>query len=446
MGPAEFTIDVLQNEYLTGGAREVNAIVTVTSAGSTADASATAADAAEIIIVDRSASMRGPKLDQAREATGTALDAIRDGVAFAVVAGNWRARPVYPKDGTLAIAGAHTREAAKGALARLHPVGGTAIGKWLLLARELFQTREDELWHAILLTDGQNTEVPGRLASAIRQCEGYFSCDCRGVGTDWNVSELRKIATALLGTVDIVPDPAGLAAAFEAMMKASMAKEVAGVTLRVWTPQRAAVRFVKQVAPTVEDLTARRIQAAPQAGDYPTGAWGAESRDYHVCVEVEPGAVGEEMLAARVSLMASTASGPQTLGQGLVRAIWTDDEALSTRISRHVAHYTGQAELAQAIQDGPTGQVTMTPRPPSWATRLHSPTNPATRTQPTRSPRWSTWSTRPPGRSGSKPRSPTRTRWHSTPDRARPSGSGSKREGKNPTYTSSGGNAGPCQN
>jgi len=354
MNPAEFTVDVFQNEYLTGGAREVNAIVTVTSAGSAADTPATAAGAAEIIIVDCSGSMGEPiaKMDQAREATGTALNAIRDGVAFAVVAGNSRARPVYPKDGTLAIADAHTREAAKGALARLHPAGGTAIGKWLLLARELFQTREDKLRHAILLTDGQNMQFPGRLASAIRQCEGYFSCDCRGVGTDWQVGELRKIATALLGTVDIVPDPAGLAADFEAMMTASMAKEVAGVTLRVWTPQRAAVRFVKQVAPTVEDLTARRIQVAPQAGDYPTGAWGAESRDYHVSVDVEPAAVGEEMLAARVSLTASTASGPQTLGQGLVRAIWTDDEALSTRISRHVAHYTGQAELAQAIQDG----------------------------------------------------------------------------------------------
>jgi von Willebrand factor type A C-terminal domain len=58
------------------------------------------------------------------------------------------------------------------------------------------------------------------------------------------------------------------------------------------------------------------------------------------------------MLAARVSLIARTASGPQTLGHGLVRAIWTDDEALSTQISPHVAHYTGQAELAQAIQDG----------------------------------------------------------------------------------------------
>jgi hypothetical protein len=32
--------------------------------------------------------------------------------------------------------------------------------------------------------------------------------------------------------------------------------------------------------------------------------------------------------------------------------MWTDDEGMSTRINKHVAHYTGQAELAQAIQDG----------------------------------------------------------------------------------------------
>ena len=204
-----------------------------------------------------------------------------------------------------------------------------------------------------MLPDGQNvSESAAQLAAAIELCVGVFRCDCRGVGTGWDVQEMRKIATVLLGTVDIVPDPAGLAADFEAMMQASMAKEVADVALRVWTPQHATVRSVKQVAPAVEDLTARRAQAAPQAGDYPTGAWGTESRDYHLCVDVQPGRAGQEMLAARVSLTLNAASGPQTLGHGLIRAIWTEDEALSTRMSRHVAHYTGQAELARAIQDG----------------------------------------------------------------------------------------------
>jgi hypothetical protein len=54
------------------------------------------------------------------------------------------------------------------------------------------------------------------------------------------------------------------------------------------------------------------------------------------------------MLAGRVSLM----DGDEVLGQGLIKAVWTDDQQLSTRINREVAHYTGQAELADAIQEG----------------------------------------------------------------------------------------------
>jgi hypothetical protein len=232
--------------------------------------------------------------------------------------------------------------------------GGTAIGQWLGMARQIFAGYPAQLRHAILLTDGKNQhETPAQLAAELSQCEGNFSCDCRGVGTDWEVSELRTVSTTLLGTVDIIPDPAGLAADFAAMMENAMGKQVADVSLRVWTPQHATVKFVKQVAPAVEDLTGRRTQSGPQAGDYPTGAWGpGESRDYHVGVEVNPAGVGQEMLAARISLVTGTPSGAQVLGQGLVRAIWTDDEALSTKINPRVAHYTGQAELAAAIQEG----------------------------------------------------------------------------------------------
>jgi hypothetical protein len=354
MSAPEFTVEIFQNEYLPAGAREVNAVVTVTATGSAVSRSAVAGSAAEIIIIDSSGSMGAPvqKLIQARQATAAAIDALRDGAAFAIVAGSHVARVLYPPDASLATANAHTREDAKRALLHLRAGGGTAIGKWLRLARDIFATSEAPLRHVILLTDGQNQESRAHLATAIRLSEGVFSCDCRGVGTDWKVDELRKISTALLGTVDIVADPDGLAADFEAMMQASMDKEVADVALRVWTPVHTTVRFVKQVAPTIEDLTGRRTQSSPQTDDYPTGAWGTESRDYHVCVSVEPALVGQEMLAARISLIVEAADGPKPLRQGLVRAIWTDDEGLSTRINRHIAHYTGQAELAQAIQDG----------------------------------------------------------------------------------------------
>ncbi len=356
-----FTVDVDQNPYLPEGGRDVSAVVTVT-ADATGDTpspspgSGAAAGSAEIIIVDCSGSMDYPpdKMVQARAATAAAVEVITDGAWFAILAGTTRAWPVYPPNGSMALANQQTRAEAKRALSGLQANGGTAIGQWLRLAYRIFQSCPATLRHAILLTDGKNQhEEADQLAAAVGLCEGSFRCDCRGVGTDWEVGELRKISTALLGTVDIVPDPAGLAADFEEMMRGAMSKQLPDVALRVWTPQNVVTKFVKQVAPAINDLTDRRVQSGPQAGDYPTGAWApGESRDYHVGVQVNAAGVGQEMLAARVSLVATSPAGQQVLGQGLVRATWTDDEALSTRINPRVAHYTGQAELAEAIQEG----------------------------------------------------------------------------------------------
>jgi hypothetical protein len=69
-------------------------------------------------------------------------------------------------------------------------------------------------------------------------------------------------------------------------------------------------------------------------------------------VRVPPGTLGQEMLAARVRLIIGTSADPRVVGEGLVRAVWTADEQLFTAINRQVAHYAGQAELAQLIQDG----------------------------------------------------------------------------------------------
>ncbi|MDG9690649.1 VWA domain-containing protein [Streptomyces sp. DH17] len=363
----QFSVDVYQNEYLPEGGHEVNAIVTVTATGGGTIGSAVTAphlyspgqgpSAAVALMVDCSGSMDYPptKMRNARDATAAAIDTLRDGVHFTVIGGTHVAKEVYPGDGRLAVADATTREQAKQALRRLSAGGGTAIGTWLRLADRLLATADVAIRHGILLTDGRNEhESPEDLKAALDACAGRFTCDARGVGTDWEVKEVTGIASALLGTADIVADPASLTADFTQMMETAMGKEVADVALRLWTPVGTTVKFVKQVAPTVEELTGRRAEAGPRAGDYPTGSWGDESRDYHVCVEVPAADLGQEMLAARVSLVIPEPGGTvQSLGaQGLVRAVWTDDMAASTSINPQVAHYTGQAELAQVIQQG----------------------------------------------------------------------------------------------
>ncbi|GAA1996103.1 VWA domain-containing protein [Catenulispora subtropica] len=360
-----FAFEINQNEFLAAGVREVHAVVTLTAAPAAGSSALPASgssgggsgkDNVEVIIIDCSGSMDYPrtKMMAAKEATKVAIDTLSDGAYFAVVAGTEGARVVYPTGGHLLRADYQTRAQAKDAVSRLAANGGTAMGRWLAQANRIFDAHPHAIKHAILLTDGKDeSETPADLARAIQASIGNFTADCRGIGEDWEVGELRKIADALLGTVGIIREPARLAEDFREMTANSMGKEVADVALRLWAPKGAVVRYVKQVSPTLADLSAKRVPGDnPLTGDYPTGAWGAETREYHICVEVEPGNIGQEKLAGRVQLVAKDSGGATLLAEDKIRAVWTEDEDLSTRINGRVAHYTGQAEMAQAIQEG----------------------------------------------------------------------------------------------
>ena len=347
-----FSASVYQNEFLPDGATEVNAVVTVTGEDAEAGPSGAGAEKAVVLIVDTSGSMEvpGTKIRAARRAAATAIRLLPDGTLFALVAGTEHGRLAYPPDGGLVAADGHTRSEGAQAAEHLRAGGGTAMSTWLDRTTELLTPHPEAIRLAYLLTDGLNQgETRDDLDGGIARADGVFQCDTRGVGADWDVAELRHIASGLLGEVDIIKQPDEMDDDFQAFLERALGKSVADVRLRMWTPKGSTVRFVRQVAPTVEDISAKAVPVNALTSDYPTGAWsGDESRDYHVCVDVPPAAVGDERLAARVSLMV----GDDAVSQGLVRAVWTDDEALSTRINSQVAHYTGQAELAQAIQEG----------------------------------------------------------------------------------------------
>jgi von Willebrand factor type A C-terminal domain/von Willebrand factor type A domain len=362
-----FTTATYQNEYLPAGATIVDAIVTVMAEGGGAAPVVTgvspgavpSGSASEIIICDTSGSMETPaaKIRAAREATAAAISLLPDGTWFGVISGDTQADLIYPPSthgqAVLVQANKHTRQEAMAIARRMQPGGGTAIGMWLALANDLFRTVPAERKHAILLTDGKNeSETADHLRAVLDHCVGNFQCDCRGIGTDWAVSELRLIANALLGTVDIIADPADLVADFQHMMTQATAKQIASARLRLWIPQGAKLRFVKQVSPNIDDISGKGASVNPLTTEFPLGSWGNESRDYHVQIEVAARGVGDEMLAARTSVVV----GDDVVGQALVKAMWTDDEHLSTRINREVAHYTGQAELAEVIQEGLAAQ------------------------------------------------------------------------------------------
>jgi hypothetical protein len=380
-----FRAEVHQNEYLPQGWSTVHAIATISSHESDGRADSAVdlvPEAVEVIILDCSSSMGPPsnKMQAAIAATQRAIGRIRDGTWFAVIAGTSHARVVYPQPEpgsphgsfvpVLARASWSTRAGAKLAVKKLVPNGGTRMSTWLQLARQLFETQPGSIHHAILLADGQNEHDEGSaLAREVERCVGKFQCDCRGVGTAWDRNELQSISDALLGTTDIIPHPAQMAAEFESIMTKAMSKRIGSVLLCALTPVGGQVTFMRQVSPELLDLTGKATwqqpvgpsgewlsvdeidPSRPLVSMYPVGSWGdRESREYHTCLSVIPQDTGadNEIRAARLSLVIDG----RAVCTVPVRAIWTEDEERATRINRVVAHFTDQAELARSIEEG----------------------------------------------------------------------------------------------
>ncbi|KAF3887737.1 MULTISPECIES: vWA domain-containing protein [Nostocales] len=346
----QFKAEVFQNQYLPQGAKEVHAIMTVSSEGSEGVAAPSTGNRVFGIICDTSGSMGGDKIHAVREAMVKIVNLLPGNSYFFIISGTDDVRITVP----ILKATSENKEKAIAAIKKVRADGGTIISSWLNEALKQFQKMPHALRQALLLTDGQNDESDEqKLRAVLNKCEGVFQCDCRGVGTTWRVKQLQEISGKLLGTTDIIPKAEMIEADFRAILEKAMSKNVSDVALRLWTPQSAKILFCKQVSPDIVDLTHRATVVKPQVCDYPTGAWSnGESRDYHFCIQVQPGNVGDEMLAGRASLI-YTDNGVETkIAEARILALWTDDDAKSTKIDRRVAHYTGQAELAQSIQEG----------------------------------------------------------------------------------------------
>ncbi|AWS41661.1 vWA domain-containing protein [Streptosporangium sp. 'caverna'] len=353
-----FTLDVGQNKYLQAAVDEMHAILTVNAQ----HLDGFEPTVAEVILVDSSGSMGMPstKIAAARRASIAAIDTLRDGALFAIVAGTHEARMVYPARPRLAVATREGRAAAKTAVRQLTDHGGTAMSTWLSLAREIFTTQPAAIRHVILLTDGQNqSESRAQLDAELDACEGLFYCDARGIGDGWASNELLRIVAKLRGTADAAREDSDLVADFQEMTRAAMRKVVPDLRVRFQLLPGADIRFVKQVFPVEADLTEYLERTGDRTAEFVTGPWGEESREYHVCFTIDPTGreSGRDLRLARVDLEVDGdgAGAPEVEvpGRGTPILIhWTDDPVRSSRIHPKVGHYTEHVELREAVNAG----------------------------------------------------------------------------------------------
>jgi hypothetical protein len=345
-------IEVHQNRFLSVEDREMQAIVTVSAHGEPEPAPAEP-DAAEVLLVDCSSSMRYPptKIGAARRAAAAAVSVLPDGTRFAVVRGTGRAELVYPDGPRLATASEETRRAATAAVGRLAAVGGTAMGEWLALARDLFALAPGAVRHAILLTDGRNeSQSRQELQRVLSACEGEFVCDARGIGDGWEPAELTEIVTVLRGGVDSVVRDEDLVADFRALVDAALTKVVAEVRLRIGAMAYSRLRSVKQVRPNTYDLTSRCVPDGEGELVLSLGSWGAaETREYQIAVDLDEDlapSYDRDRQLAWVEVEGAGQPPVPVLGR------WTHDPVPPTLIHPKVLQYTVEAALGEALTEG----------------------------------------------------------------------------------------------
>nr|WP_272919861.1 vWA domain-containing protein [Streptomyces sp. SID4948] len=264
--------------------------------------------------MDRSLSMAGRgKLAEAKRAVCAAIDTLVDGTYLAVVAGNHRAEVVYPLGGGMARVDEDVKAAAKRRVADQLPEGGTAIGGWLTQAERLFApvASGGTVCHAVLYTDGKDEhESEAELSAALAACADRFVCDARGLGEDWNYTELLRITEALHGRPEAVVAIADLTEDFIRLMRQAHGLVVPRAYLSLRLNDRFRVGFVRQIRPVEADLT---LQQQRRGGELhiPLGAWAPEIRQYLLSLSFEAAAVpvDEELRAARIGMRAETPGG-----------------------------------------------------------------------------------------------------------------------------------------
>jgi Ca-activated chloride channel family protein len=273
------------------------------------------------IVLDRSGSMEGAKLEKARQAAAMAVDKLGDDDFFSLVTYDTETDLLIPPE---RVGGRDHREDIKARIHRIQAGGSTALHAGVVLGakqvRRFFE--KERVNRVILLSDGLANVGPSSssdLARLGRELRGDgISVSTVGLGDDYNEDLMTALAEASNANYYYVKDAEKLPSIFAQELGAARSLLARSIVIRIEAPE--GIRLKEIVGrPDIECHDRQAEIKMPEL-------FGSEKRRFLVRCLAE-GKMPDTVEPATVQLSYATVAGEQAPEQRVsAKVVFTDDE------------------------------------------------------------------------------------------------------------------------
>lgn len=203
------------------------------------------------LVIDRSSSMRGERLQQVKQAAMQILDLLGDHESFALVTFNDRAEVVVPAQL------ARARQEIKRHISAIEAAGGTEMATGLALGvQELQRAMMPRAVHRLLLlTDGRTYGDEGRCVEIARRAQSRgIGITALGIGSEWNEDLLETIAARENSRTHYITSASEITKIFTAEVERMQNLFAQEVQVRLALPPQALVRSLDRARPFIGPL------------------------------------------------------------------------------------------------------------------------------------------------------------------------------------------------
>ena len=314
------------------------------------------------LVIDRSSSMRGERLQQVKDGAARILDLLSDEDYFSLVTFNDRAETV------VAAQRARNKADLKRMVGMIEAAGGTEMATGMALAMQEIQRPMlgRGVSRIMLLTDGRTYGDEGRCVEIARRAQGRgIGVTALGIGGEWNEDLLETMAARENSRTQYITSALDITKTFTDEVKRMSSIFAQDVGLRVEMRPGAMLRSLDRVRPfiaPVQTAEERELLWTAGLGDWP----GSDAQAFLLEVVVPSLAVGDHpllRLTLRYSLPGMNLTNQQ--GELVLRVGVRQEGSVPYEVDATVKHwlerlvaYRLQAGAWQNVEQGQIEEAT----------------------------------------------------------------------------------------